>query len=598
MGVLDRFLLDARLVGEFGRVLVAMRKARPEARIGINDFIDSHAQCAPSRPALIGEERSVSWGELDAGANRVARWARRVGLGCGDVVGLLMENRPEYVVTWLGLARVGVTTALLNTNLAGDRLAHCLREAAAAHLIVGAEKGDACASALPLLERQPEVWWAGPSAAARPPAAHDWDAALAQESVAALESGAREGLRTRDPLFYIYTSGTTGLPKAARFSHQRAIASALWCMSAQRLTSEDRVYDPLPLYHSAGGVMAAGGALIAGATLVIAPRFSASRFWSDCVKHEATSFQYIGELCRYLLNAPPSPDERRHRIRVCIGNGLRPEVWRPFQERFGIPRILEFYGATEGNVALMNFEGRVGAIGRLPAWLRGVAGIELVRFDVEREEVVRGADGHCIPCEPGETGETIGRITALNRFEGYTNAEATEKKILRNVFRRGDSYFRTGDLMRRDDDDFLYFVDRIGDTFRWKGENVSTGEVAEVLSVTPGVREANVYGVEVPGSDGRAGMAALVVDDDFDLEELARRVEAELASYARPLFLRILPEMDVTVTFKHRKVELVKQGFDPSSVSDPLYFRHPDKRRYVPLERGLYDSLAAGEIRV
>jgi fatty-acyl-CoA synthase len=343
--------------------------------------------------------------------------------------------------------------------------------------------------------------------------------------------------------------------------------------------------------------MAAGSALMSGAVLVLARKFSARRFWSDCRENEVTSFQYIGELCRYLLHAPEHADETRHRVRVCIGNGLRPEIWEQFQERFGIPKIIEFYGATEGNVALMNLDGKVGAIGRLPRIVRGVMGVALIRYDVAKDEHERGPKGFCIPCKPGEVGEAIGRITAMSRFDGYSSPEATEKKILRNVFKTGDAYFRTGDLMRMDDEDYFYFVDRIGDTFRWKGENVSTNEVAEVLSVCPGVKEANVYGVTVPGQDGRAGMAALVVEPGFDPAALAERAARELPAYARPVFVRLLPQIEITGTFKHRKVELVKEGFDPAAISDPLYFLDGE-RGYVRLDPALFGRIARGEQRV
>jgi fatty-acyl-CoA synthase len=316
------------------------------------------------------------------------------------------------------------------------------------------------------------------------------------------------------------------------------------------------------------------------------------------VKYEATAFQYIGELCRYLLNSPPHPDERRHKLRVCIGNGLRPEVWEPFRTRFGIPRILEFYGATEGNVAFMNFDGKVGAVGRLPGFMSRLTGTRLVRYDVAKDEHVRGPDGFCVPCKPGEVGEAIGKISERLRFEGYTSREATEKKVLRDVFEKGDAYFRTGDLLRADADDYVYFVDRIGDTFRWKGENVATSEVAEVMTVCPGVREVNVYGVAIAGHDGRAGMAAVVVDDDFDAERLAAHVVRELPSYARPLFVRIQTEIEVTGTFKHRKVDLVTEGFDPSRVGDPLLFFDAERGSYVPLDVELHGRILGGGVRI
>jgi fatty-acyl-CoA synthase len=430
------------------------------------------------------------------------------------------------------------------------------------------------------------------------PEAASFDALYAAQPATAVDPALRAARRGRDGLFLIYTSGTTGLPKAARISHTKAITSGLLAAKALGLTVNDRNYCCLPLYHSAGGMMCAGGSLLSGGALVIARRFSAKRFWSDCAQHDVTSFQYIGELCRYMLNSPAHPDERNHRIRGVIGNGLRPEVWQPFQDRFQIPRIVEFYGATEGNMALVNFAGKVGAVGQLPGFLRKVVGIELVRFDIETEEIVRRSDGRCERCDFGEAGELLIKITESSRFEGYTNASATEKKIVRDAFEKGDAYFRSGDLLRLDEEGFFFFVDRIGDTFRWKGENVSTNEVAEVISTVPGIEEANVYGVPISGTDGRAGMAALVTNEAFDIAELGRVVESELAAYARPIFVRILPEMEITGTFKHRKVDLVREGFDPARLGDSVYFLDPEKRRYVPLDAGTFERLESGQVRL
>ena len=593
MSLLENLRRDARFVRDAARAYSILRKVRADSEISFADFVEGRVAAAPHRLAILFEGRKVTNAELEAAANRVARWASAQGIGRGDVVGLLMENRPEFVITWLGLAKLGAVTALINTNLRGQPLAHSLAVAEAKHLVLGAELGEALESAKPHLASWPVVWAAGGAT----PGAHDLDAELAERSPAPIDREVRRGLKAAEKLFYIYTSGTTGLPKAANISHARACLMGGGAMGAQQLGPEDRVYVTLPLYHSAGGVMAAGSALMSGAVLVLARRFSARRFWGDCRENEVTSFQYIGELCRYLLHSPEHPDEQRHRVRVCIGNGLRPEIWEAFQERFNIPKIIEFYGATEGNVALMNLDGRVGAIGRLPRLMRSAVGVALIRYDVAKDEHERGPDGFCIECKPGEVGEAVGRISAVSRFEGYSSREATEKKILRDVFKKGDAYFRTGDLMRMDEDGYFYFVDRIGDTFRWKGENVSTNEVAEVLSVAPGVREANVYGVTVPGQDGRAGMAALVVGPGFDPAALAERATRELPAYARPVFLRLLPELEVTGTFKHRKVDLVKEGFDPEQVADPLFFLDGE-RGYVPLDAALYGRIARGEQRV
>jgi fatty-acyl-CoA synthase len=360
----------------------------------------------------------------------------------------------------------------------------------------------------------------------------------------------------------------------------------------------DRMYDTLPLYHSTGGVCAVGVALTTGGSLVIRRKFSVHEFWNDCHRYGPTFFQYIGELCRYLLNAPPGPHEKDHAIRAITGNGLRPEIWDAFKERFAIPKIIEFYGATEGNVSMLNYDGKKGAVGRVPSYVRKIVTTRIVRFDVEHEMPVRGPDGFCIECAPGEPGEAIGQIRddTGRRFEGYTQASESAKKLLRDVFEKGDLWFRTGDLMRRDEHGYFYFVDRIGDTFRWKGENVATSEVAEALGVVPGIAEANVYGVTVAGQDGRAGMAALVVAPGFDPTHLSEAIA--LPAYARPVFLRLRPELEITGTFKQRKVELVKEGFDPSTIPDPVYWREPKTGRYERLDGTRYRDIVEGRVKL
>jgi fatty-acyl-CoA synthase len=334
--------------------------------------------------------------------------------------------------------------------------------------------------------------------------------------------------------------------------------------------------------------------------VVLKRRFSATQFWEDIRREGCTQFVYIGELCRYLANQPTHPDERAHKLRLAFGNGLRPDVWDTIIGRFGVPRVLEFYGSTEGNVSFFNFDGRPGAIGRLPGFLRRRFNGRIVRFDYEAEAPLRGPDGYCQEAAPGEAGECLGRIDSSDPradFTGYLDKAASEKKVLRDVFTPGDAWFRTGDLLRQDEDGYVFFVDRVGDTFRWKGENVSTAEVALRLQAVPGVIEANVYGVEVPRADGRAGMAALVTGEGFDLGILASRIAADLPEYARPVFLRLQPEMAVTGTFKQRKVELVAEGFDPAKVAAPLFHRATDGG-YRPLDTAVYGEIVNGHIRI
>jgi fatty-acyl-CoA synthase len=550
------------------------------------------------KPALISDVETLTYRALDARANRYARWALAQGLRKGEVVCLLMPNRPEYLAIWLGITRAGGAVALLNTNLTGPSLAHCIDLVSPTHVIVANALTGALASAEPHLKVRPQVWVHGESAGTSPRI----DLAIAQLSGDALAAAELPALTIEDRALFIYTSGTTGMPKAANVNHYRLMLAAQGFAGVMGTRATDRMYDCLPMYHTTGGVVATGALLVKGGSVVIRETFSAGAFWDDVVRHDCTIIQYVGELCRYLLHAPARASETRHHLRLACGNGLRPDIWGAFQQRFGIPRIIEFYAATEGNVTLFNFEGWPGAIGRLPRLLERRFPVRIVKFDVEREAPLRDAHGFCIRCAPGEIGEAIGQIVndpamPTNRFEGYAAPEDSERKILRNVFVADDAWFRTGDLMRQDRRGYFYFVDRIGDTFRWKGENVSTTEVAGVINQFPGIHDANVYGVSIPGHDGRAGMAAIAAERDLDLAALRAHLHALLPAYARPLFLRIRGEIEVTMTFKQKKVELVAQGFDPALTADAIFFEDARTEAYVPLDSMMYRDIVDGKIR-
>ncbi len=587
---------EAIYISSIGRSLFRMRHVKPDSAITVVDIVEHYARTTPTAPAILFQERVLTYNDFDAAANRYAHWAHANGIARGEVVALLMENRPEYLIAWLGLLKVGAIVALLNTNLRGMPLAHSISVATPRHLVLGAELLDPFTEACALLPTPPTAWITGATA----PGCEDLDADLATTSPNAADPVWRQGVVGRDKAFYIFTSGTTGLPKAAIISHMRTLFMMYGVAGALNAQAHHRTYNVLPLYHSTGGICAVGTAFTAGGSLVLKRKFSVHEFWRDCATYKPTFFQYIGELCRYLLNAPPDPMEREHVLRAITGNGLRPEIWPAFQRRFAIPRIIEFYGATEGNVSMLNYDGTVGAVGRVPRYMRKIITTRIVRFDIEHEIPIRGPDGFCIECADSEVGEAIGLIADKpgKDFEGYTRESDTAKKILRDVFVRGDAWFRTGDLMKRDAHGYFYFIDRIGDTFRWKGENVATSEVAEALGVVDGIKEANVYGVSVPGQDGRAGMAALVVAPDFDPATLATKIAGNLAPYARPVFLRLLPEMEITGTFKLRKVDLVREGFNPQTIPNPLYMLDAAAGRYVPLDFARYDGVVSGRLKL
>jgi fatty-acyl-CoA synthase len=596
----------ARLKSEIayaGGILRALKRTRPIAEnrsLTLGDYLERWAKTFGDKAALLSEAETLTYRQLDARANRYARWARAQGLGKGDAICLMMANRPEYVAIWLGMARAGVATALINTNLAGPSLAHSIAIVGAKAAIVEAHFLAQFATGRAKLEAEPPAVFAHGAAVS---GEKRIDLAMENFSGDALGPDERPALTIEDPALFIYTSGTTGLPKAARITHSRALRIMYGFAAAANARADDRMYDCLPMYHTNGGVIAVGVALTVGGSCFIRERFSAHEFWAEATRRGCTMFIYVGELCRYLHNTPSGDSDRAHRIRMAVGNGLRPDIFAAFQARFAIPHVLEFYAATEGNVALFNFDSHPGAVGRLPGWAAKRFPIRTVAYDVDANVEKRDAAGHCRECGVDEPGELLGEILddpgkPAAKFDGYCDPAATKAKILRDVFKPGDAWFRTGDLLKRDARGYYYFVDRIGDTFRWKGENVSTTEVAETISAFPGVLEATVYGVAVPGHEGRAGMAAVVVDNiaEFDLAGLHAEIAERLPAYARPLFLRFRPKLDLTGTFKPRKVELVTQGFDPERCGDPVYFDDRHAGLYARVDADFVAAAKAGAI--
>ncbi len=558
-------------------------------------FIRVQAEGVPDRVALKFEDETVTYGEYNAAVNRLAGVLAREGIGPGTPVAILCLNSLLFLVALGAAAKLGAIGALVNTHVIGAGLTHVLRASGArvgicdAHALAGLE---AVAASHPI-----RFLADAPSDAVLPPDVRLLDPVFGGPE--SPEPGIPD-VRGGDVFLYIYTSGTTGYPKPAIVRHLRFTMGGVTLAGTLGLEAGETVYAPLPLYHGESLFVGFAPAFRAGGAFASRRRFSATAFLDDVRRHEAVAFVYVGELCRYLLRLPPTPRDREHRLRVAAGAGLRPDVWAAFQDRFGIPRIVEMYGATEGNVALHNMDGRPGSVGKPHPLLED--NVRLARFDVARGELVRDADGFCLSSAVDEPGELLGRVAAGGagmEYDGYTDREATERKLVRNAFAPGDAWFRTGDLLRRDAEGYYYFVDRIGDTFRWKGENVATQEVADVLAGAPGVTEANVYGVRVPCEDGRGGMAAIViaVGASLDGATLYAHAERHLPPYARPVFVRIVPEMDVTGTLKQRKVALATEGWDPARVRDPLLVRDDSRRMYVPLTPEIVAEIRRGQRR-
>ncbi len=550
------------------------------------------AERIPDRPALRFEEEELSFAAYNEGVNRYTHLLRSRGVGKGAVVNIMMENSPDFLMAQGACAKLGAIGALINHHLAGEALVHVHRCSGAEIALVdrasmqslgrlsGELSGIEIHGELGEHSRQDPHF--------RPLREQLEDASTSEPDIAELSLG--------DVFLFIYTSGTTGFPKPAIVRHLRFTAGGRSLAMLYEETPDDCTYAPIPLYHGWANFVGFAPAFHTGACFASRRKFSAAEFLHDLRRHEVTIFAFVGELCRYLMRTAPSAADRDHKVRLATGAGLRPDIWVDFQKRFGIPRIMDSYGQTEGNVSLQNRGGRVGSVGRCAPDTHDQ--LRLARYDTEAGELVRGSNGMLVECRVGEPGELLSRISESSPmpFDGYANAADNEQKMIRDCFEKGDLYLRTGDLLRRDRASYYYFVDRLGDTFRWKGENVATLEVEHLLNSAPGVHETAVYGVSVPGAEGRAGMALVVPDEvgRFDPQAFLAHAAKKLPRYARPLFIRVAASMDVTGNFKNRKLRLQAEGFDPGNIADPLFLRDDHAGRFIALDRSVHAEIMAG----
>ncbi|XP_064465878.1 long-chain fatty acid transport protein 1-like [Ornithodoros turicata] len=583
------------------------QRVRENATVG--QLFQRTAERLPNKPCFITQERSWTYQDVERWTNRVAHCFAREGFRFGEEVSLFTASRPEALMLWLGLSKIGVVSALVNNNLKQASLLHCITCINSRAVIFTVDLLETLKEVQPDIVQKLRGVRFYVLGAPNDEALHGFNAKrlepLLDES--STDSPAPCG-GIHDRLVYIYTSGTTGLPKAAIIKHHRYIYIASAVHFIMPLREDDVLYVCLPLYHVAACALGCSQSLMFGLTTVQRGKFSASAFWDDCIRFNCTVTQYIGEICRYLLAQPQKPQDRQHKIRLVFGNGLRPQIWKEFADRFAIKDIREVYGATEGNSNLVNTDNRVGAVGFVPTifkvipWLgERLLPVRLIRVDEVTGTPLRDKKGLCIPCGPNEVGELVGKVhnSPMLRFDGYVSKEATRKKLYTDVFHKGDIAFASGDLLVMDEMGYVYFRDRTGDTFRWKGENVSTAEVEGVISRVLGLTDCVVYGVTIPGAEGRAGMAAILDPDrKTDLDQLLRSLRKELPAYAVPVFIRLLSSLDATSTFKLKKVELQKHEFHLDHVDDPLYFLDPQTKRFVPLDRDLYNRICAGEVRV
>ncbi|KAL1395266.1 hypothetical protein pipiens_011380 [Culex pipiens pipiens] len=559
----------------------------------------------PSKVALLMDDQRFTFDEVRRLSDRVACHFRSKGFSRGDTVALMMETRCEYPCVWLGLAKLGVVTALINTNLRRETLRHSIAVANSKAIIVSEELAGAIAEIIDQdgIKGLPIFVYGSDQSSEQTkfdqlPEAENLRQALDGVQCDEDLSTIWRDISPRDKLVYIYTSGTTGMPKAAVITNSRFIMMGTGVYYMLALRDDDIIYNSLPLYHSAGGMVGIGSVLLCGLTAALRKKFSASNFFADCIKYNCTVAQYIGEICRFVLTTPAKPTDTQHQVRMMFGNGLRPQIWTQFASRFNIKQIGEFYGSTEGNSNLMNLDNTVGAVGFVPAFARTFYPVTLVRCEEETGEIIRNSDGFCIRCKPGEAGVFIGKIEmkkALNSYVGYADKKASEKKVLRDVFAKGDMFFNSGDILVTDLFGYYYFKDRTGDTFRWRGENVATSEVEGVITNIVGLKDCAVYGVDIPGTEGKAGMAAIVdTAGKLDLVQLGAGIRGSLPAYARPLFIRVLSELPMTTTFKLKKRDLQLDGYNLEKVKDAIYYLQGDGS-YRRFEQADFEVVSSGK---
>ncbi|XP_060636669.2 long-chain fatty acid transport protein 2-like [Anolis sagrei] len=577
----------------------SQKRIRSNPPFTILDIFLEKVQKQPEKPLILFEEEVYSYRDIDNWSSKVARVLQsHVGLKEGETVAVFLKNVPAYLWIWMGLEKIGCTMACVNYNIRSKSLLHVISSCEAKVLLTTPDFQSAIEDVLPTLNNKGvRVFYLSDDSPTE--GVEALREQIKSSSAEPVPASFRANVTSKSASLYIFTSGTTGLPKAAIITHRKALSAAI-LFSLCEAHSNDIVYIPLPLYHAAA-LTGIASCIDIGATCVLTPKFSVTKYWDDCRKYRATVVQYVGEIMRYVCNAPKKDNDRDHSVRLAIGNGMRMEVWKEFLDRFGPIHIYEMYGATEGNAGFVNYTGKVGAVGRTNFLIKKLIKFEFIQYDVEKDEPVRDKKGYCIPVAIGETGLMVTKITENAPFEGYAgDVQKTEKKMLRDVLKKGDCYFNSGDLLMQDHEGFIYFQDRVGDTFRWKGENVATTEVEATLVEVDFIQEVNVYGVPVSGHEGKIGMAAVRLKEGhpFDGKKLYLHSKDYLPNYAIPQFIRVQDSLEITETFKQRKGQLVKEGFDPIIINDPLYFLDDSERCYVPMTQEIFSSITEKKLKL
>lgn len=574
------------------RILKYIRKAKSvnsNSNESIGTILESNAIQNRNTVALNYEDQSYTYFEFNAMVNRYANYLLKEGVKKKETVIAFLENRPELLFLIAACAKIGAVTSLINPNQRGKTLVHSLELAKSKYFFIGEELVSFFENVTSSLTERTDhrYYWVKDKQITDCPENYLNLSKKLEKSDPNNPSTTKQ-IKAGQDYAYVFTSGTTGLPKASRQTNRKWLSTYYWFGKVNmNLNAKDVMYVPIPFYHTNALIVAWPTALAASCTMVMRRKFSVSQFWKDVEKYNVSSFIYIGELCRYLLNAPVSDLDKKHRIQKIMGNGLRPDIWHEFKERFQIKKVFEFYGAADGNVSFTNTLNFDCTIGWSPQKFK------IVRYDIERNTPIKNSSGFLIPVRKGETGLLISEISEQFTFDGYVNKAQNEAKILRDVFKVGDRWFNSGDLLQNIGFKHARFVDRIGDTFRWKGENVATAEVEAILKQLASVETCAAYGVQIPNNDGRAGMVTLVISKDevFDLDQVTKQLQKELPKYAIPIFIRLKEKIDFTHTHKIKKFNLKKESYN---CDDKVYVMLPKSNTYTLIDRKILSDIREG----
>ena len=576
---LDSFLLK----GEFDKI-------GPDKKVSLGKCLERNAVKFPNNKALLFEDQEYAYKELNEWINRYSNFFLSLGVERGEIINVFLENRPELMFIMAAMSKIGTIGSLINTRQRSATLRHSLKLNPVRIYLIGEELLDAFEEVkgdLDLTQEDKLYFIVDKGEMDIPEGYIDFRAQVKNQNIKNPSTTA--DILGKETYVFIFTSGTTGLPKAAHIRNVHTVGSMLgWGKMALNMQPDDIYYISLPIYHSNALHIGWASAIVNGSAVALARRFSVRNFWKDITKFKATCFNYIGEICRYLYNQPPNPNDRKHTVYKIAGNGLRPEIWKEFKERFGIREVYEHYGMTEMQGMFCNYLNRDCTIGIC------LSDYTIVKYDIENDEPIRGEDGFLQVVDEGEAGLFLMKIQDPYTFAGYTSKSANQQKILENAFEEGDIWLYSGDLIRNIGHNHAQFVDRLGDTFRWKGENVSTSEVEDVISSFEEVEHSSVYGILIPNTEGRAGMASIISNKnhkEFNFDGLKKVVNENLPKYAIPLFIRFLDELSTTDTYKIPKSDMKKVGFDIGKTEDSIYVLLPDSTDYTLLTEEIYSDV-------